>query len=187
MGVRAFVVGLVCGLLSLATAADDWASLTKRLHAPLASGEFSQVKHIGGLPLPLQSSGIFVVENGQLRWLTLLPFESELRISVTEVAQWEQDRKVWAADAQAQPMVATLAKLMLALVAGDASALAQLFQLTQFEVIDEKCWALTLRPLDSVLAAHLTEVQARGCEYLAQLSFGEAGGDTTLIQLSPQS
>ncbi|UTA48724.1 outer membrane lipoprotein carrier protein LolA [Simiduia sp. 21SJ11W-1] len=178
-------VVLCCLLCSPLAQADAWARVAGHLAQPLTEGEFTQVKHIAGLPLPLHSEGRFAIVQSVLRWQTRTPFASELRITPTEVSHWEEGIQVWQADAQAQPMVATLAQVMLSLVAGDVDAMAHLFRVKNVSEPAPGCWQLALQPVDALLAAHITQVHVNGCATVTGLAFTEASGDRTEISLSP--
>lgn len=176
---------LIACLFCSQASAENWPRLSELIEQPIARGTFTQQKQILGLPVPLHSQGEFAVIDTQLVWRTKTPFISELRIAPKEVSQWEDGKQVWRASADTQPLVATLAAVMLSLVSGDADALANVFSLVAFNEQAEGCWELELRPRDSLLASQISQVVARGCAYIAHLSFTEAEGDQTHITMSP--
>jgi hypothetical protein len=168
-------------LLCSAASATPWQPLQERLQAPLTRGAFSQEKQIAGLPLPLHSSGVYQLVDGLLVWQT---FASELRIGASQVAQWEDGAVIWQVEAQAQPLVATLARLMLALVVVDTRELDALFTVQRLDLVQAQCWSADFRPKDPMLAGYVSLVHAAGCAQLHTLEFEETSGDKTRIQLS---
>lgn len=177
-------LGLALAVSAVMAQPDDVDALSSRLSAPLTSGLFVQEKHLTSLPVPLISQGHFALETGHLLWQTDTPFASRLEISDAGVSQWEAGQLVWQVSAADQPLVATLGQLLIALLAGDSHAMAELFSIQSIALQGDACWQANLMVRDRVLAAYVGEVNIQGCTAVEQLQLIELNGDTTLIKLS---
>ncbi|AFU98585.1 outer membrane lipoprotein carrier protein LolA [Simiduia agarivorans] len=170
---------------ALATAPHEVAeALSVRLTTPLTEGEFQQWKTVQGLPLALESSGEFAVQDQQLHWRTLKPFASETRFTTEAIEQWSGGQRVWSLSRTEQPVVAVVSELMRALVRGDVTALLAHFAVTDL-ALDGDCWRLDLKVRDVALQQAITRVGAEGCERVQQLIVEETNANSTRIRLVP--
>lgn len=171
---------------ALASANDEIAeALSARLTTPLAEGDFQQWKNVQGLPLALESSGEFAVQDQQLHWRTLKPFISETRFTSEAIEQWSGGQMVWSLTRAEQPVVTVVSELMRALVRGDVVALLAHFSIQNL-ALEGDCWRLDLRVRDTALQQAITGVDAQGCERVQQLVVEEVNGNNTRIRLVPR-
>ncbi|WKE63993.1 outer membrane lipoprotein carrier protein LolA [Gallaecimonas kandeliae] len=152
---------------------------TLALAASLAQpcGEFSQQKTLQGLSKPLESRGHYSAGPGGLDWVTDSPFPSTLSVRKDGLYQALPGQGESRLASMDNPLVASLGRLLAAVVSGDTSSLAQDFELSQD---GEK---LTLKPKDPTLAKAVTEMQVQG-RPAREVRLIEPGGET-LISLSP--
>jgi hypothetical protein len=182
---KRWLVAWVFGAVTTCVSAAELADITARLTAPMGEGSFVQEKKLRSLPLPLVSRGHFTVASGLVLWETESPFISSLRISADGVSQWEQGEQVWQVSAAEQPLVATVGRLLIALLAGDVAAMTRFFNLQSATLQGDDCWRAELLVRDAILADFIGSVNIQGCAAIEQLELREVGGDITQIQLSP--
>lgn len=186
---RHYIIGLVALLLSFVAQAqgenpiaESWHTTqsTQALLGVLAQrskhirelrGDFSQKKHLSGLPIPLLARGYYEYsENSGLRWVTQSPIESQLNIThegITGVDNSNSTRFI--------------ADIFLAVIRGDLSQLEQYFTVASRG--DSAHWTLRLTPSVSVLSDHLSYINVSGAEFTEQLTIMDANGDSTEISL----
>lgn len=177
---------LVAGLLPAVTisAAPDLASsVRERLQQPeWLRGEFTQTKKVPGFAKPLVSSGSFVAARGRgVLWRTQKPFASELRLTQHEIRASQGGQTSMRLDATREPAVRLITTLMFALLNGDVSSLAELFELggsTQ-----GAAWQLSLTPRRGPLQQVLKKVEVEGDGFVRRITLHEANGDESLIQI----
>lgn len=179
---------LLLTLLPLAAqAAPDLAqSVRERLQQPeWLRGDFTQTKKVPGFAKPLVSTGNFVAARGRgVLWRTLKPFASELRLTQTEIRATQGGQTAMKLDASREPAVRVINTLMFALLNGDVSGLAELFELSGN--IKGAGWQLALSPKPGPLQQVLKKVELEGDGFVRRIQLFEANGDESLIQLVNQ-
>lgn len=176
-------------LLSLAPvtawAAPDLAqSVRERLQQPeWLRGDFTQTKKVPGFAKPLVSTGNFVAARGLgVLWRTVKPFASELRLTQHEIRATQGGQTAMRLDASKEPAVRVINTLMFALLNGDVSGLAGLFELSGS--VKGAGWQLVLAPKPGALQQVLKKVELEGDGFVRRIQLFEANGDESLIQLT---
>lgn len=167
-----------------APAAPDLAqSVRERLQQPeWLRGEFTQTKKVPGFSKPLVSSGNFVAARGRgVLWRTLKPFASELRLTQNEIRASQGGQTSMRLDASREPAVRLITTLMFALLNGDVSSLAELFELNGSA--QGASWQLSLVPKRGPLQQVLKKVEVTGDGFVRRIQLFEANGDESLIQI----
>lgn len=179
---------LLLSLLPIkAMAAPDLAqAVRERLQQPeWLRGDFTQAKKVPGFAKPLVSIGNFVAARGRgVLWRTVKPFASELRLTQTEIRATQGGQTAMKLDASREPAVRVINTLMFALLNGDVSGLAELFELSGST--KGAGWQLALVPKPGALQQVLKKVELEGDGFVRRIQLFEANGDESLIQLSNQ-
>lgn len=177
------VQGLVLLLVLCASAgahAFDLEALNAQLRAhPVLRGDFVQEKHLRALPQPLLSRGQFVLARDQgLLWLLRSPLQQDYRISPRGIARRTADG--W--QASSGNASERQNRLILALLSGDAEALAADFSLQL--VGTAQTWTLSLTPRGTLLGQIFSQVRLSGGRLVEQIEIVETQGDRTLMRLA---
>ncbi|MFG6441901.1 outer membrane lipoprotein carrier protein LolA [Roseateles sp. LKC17W] len=161
-------------------------SVRERLQQPeWLRGDFTQTKKVPGFAKPLLSSGNFVAARGRgVLWRTLKPFASELRLTQTEIRATQGGQTAMKLEASREPAVRLINTLMFALLNGDVSGLADVFDLKGS--VNGAGWQLALAPKAGPLQQVLQRVSLEGDGFVRRIQLFEANGDESLIQLTNQ-
>lgn len=169
-------------LLALAAQAQafDLADLRLRLSAPVVvHGPFIQEKHLRALPLPLISTGHFVLAKGQgLLWLLQRPLQQDYRITAQGIDRRDPDG--W------QPLPGSHAgaeqnRLFFAVLQGDSSALERDFELNLQG--NSEAWTLQMTPRSVLLKQIFTRIDITGSAYVERIELVETQGDSTILRM----
>lgn len=161
-------------------------AVRERLQQPeWLRGDFTQAKRVPGFAKPLLSSGTFVAARGRgVLWRTFKPFASELRLTQHQIHATQGGQTVMKLDAAREPAVRLINTLMFALLNGDVSGLADVFDLSGS--VKGAGWQLALAPKSGPLQQVLKKVELEGEGFVRRIHLFEANGDESLIQLSNQ-
>ncbi len=161
-------------------------AVRERLQQPeWLRGDFTQTKKVPGFTKPLVSTGNFVAARGRgVLWRTLKPFAGELRLTQNEIRATQGGQTAMKLDASREPAVRVINTLMFALLNGDVSGLAELFELTGNA--KGSVWQLVLVPKAGALQQVLKKVELEGDGFVRRIQLFEANGDESLIQLTNQ-
>lgn len=157
-------------LSSLAQATDNvfrWAPLQ-------GVTEFTQLKTLQGLPVPLRSSGTLQLDNDSLLWHTTRPVEQKLLISAAGVSQWQQQDYVALSGSE------FVGQLMLAVLHQDEAFIAE-----HFSVVSASDSCVELHPRQAPLNQLFAQIALCGEQQLQQLTLKEVNGNSTVIGLTP--
>ena len=159
-------------------------AVRERLQQPeWLRGDFTQTKKVPGFARPLVSSGNFVAARGRgVLWRTLKPFASELRLTQGEIRATQGGQVALRLDAAREPAVRVINTLMFALLNGDVSGLAELFEISGG--VKGTAWQLALVPRAGALQQVLRRVELDGDAFVRRIQLFEANGDESLIQLA---
>lgn len=159
-------------------------AVRERLQQPeWLRGDFTQTKKVPGFARPLVSSGNFVAARGRgVLWRTLKPFASELRLTQGEIRATQGGQVALRLDAAREPAVRVINTLMFALLNGDVSGLAELFEISGG--VKGAAWQLALVPRAGALQQVLRRVELDGDAFVRRIQLFEANGDESLIQLA---
>lgn len=151
-------------------------------------GQFEQRKSVAGFKNPLVSQGRFVVarERGLL-WSTDTPFASQLLIKPNQLISFNGAAKE-VLDATREPGLRAFNQLIIALLAGDVSALQSQFDVVQASTAtpSQPRWTLRLRPKEAGMARFIQEISLEGQDFVEQVQLQEGSGDSSLIRFSAQ-
>ncbi len=179
---------LLLALLPAAVAAESSLAqaVRERLQQPeWLRGDFTQTKKVPGFAKPLVSTGNFVAARGRgVLWRTLKPFASELRLTLNEIRATQGGQTAMRLDASREPAVRVINTLMFALLNGDVSGLAELFELSGST--KGANWQLALAPMPGALQQVLKKVELEGDGFVRRIQLFEANGDESLILLANQ-
>lgn len=175
-------------LLALTLSADPTALATqvkaKLKDAPVLTGTFEQSKQVKGFKRPLKSSGTYrVVKAEGVTWNTLKPFASELTVRAGDITSKQNGVEVFKLDAKSEPGVRVITELLFSLLSGDLPALSK--QFTHEGEVGEKDWRIELTPKEPTLQKVFTRITLKGDDAVRSVHLLEAGGDATLITLTP--
>ncbi|MFT3709631.1 MAG: outer membrane lipoprotein carrier protein LolA [Archangium sp.] len=173
-------------VLALNAAPNDLATAVKAKlkDAPVLTGTFDQNKQVKGFKRPLKSSGTYRVAKGEgVQWNTLKPFASELTVRAGDITSKQNGVEVFKLDAKSEPGVRIITELLFSLLSGDLPALAPHFD-TDGE-ITEASWRIELTPKDAALKKVFVRITLKGDDSVRSVHLLEAGGDATLITLTP--
>ena len=174
-------------LPAVAWAEPDLAqAVRERLQQPeWLRGDFTQTKKVPGFAKPLVSTGSFVAARGRgVLWRTVKPFASELRLTQNEIRATQGGQTSMRLDAAREPAVRLITTLMFALLNGDVSGLAEVFELKGS--VKGTGWQLSLSPKPGPLQQVLRKVELEGDGFVRRIQLFEANGDESLIQLTNQ-
>jgi hypothetical protein len=177
---------LAVALLTLASVAQafDLDDLRARLSQPVAvRGPFIQEKHLRALPLPLTSTGHFVLAKDHgLLWLLQKPLQQDYRINAKGIAR--RDANGW----QALPNSSASSeqnRLFFAVLQGDSSALERDFELKLQGTAD--AWTLQLTPRSMLLKQIFNHIDIAGGAYVQRIELSETQGDSTVLRMPESS
>lgn len=176
---------LIAALPAAAQATPDLAlAVRERLQQPeWLRADFTQTKKVPGFAKPLVSTGNFVAARGRgVLWRTLKPFASELRLTQNEIRATQGGQTAMRLDAAREPAVRLITTLMFALLNGDVSGLASLFELSGS--VKGAGWQLALLPRPGALQQVLKKVELEGDGFVRRIQLFEANGDESLIQIA---
>lgn len=161
-------------------------AVRERLQQPeWLRGDFTQTKKVPGFAKPLVSTGSFVAARGRgVLWRTAKPFASELRLTQNEIRATQGGQTSMRLDAAREPAVRLINTLMFALLNGDVSGLADVFELSGST--RGAGWQLSLSPKPGPLQQVLKKVELEGDGFVRRIQLFEANGDESLIQLTNQ-
>lgn len=152
--------------------------------APVLTGTFDQNKQVKGFKRPLKSSGTYRVAKGEgVQWNTLKPFASELTVKANEITSTQNGTEVFKLDAKSEPGVRIITELLFSLLSGDLPALSKHF--THDGEVGEKDWRIELTPKEASLQKVFVKITLKGDDSVRSVHLLEAGGDATLITLTP--
>lgn len=152
------------------------------LQAAALGGRFEQKKTLRDLPLPLVSSGEFLLARGLgVDWRVQKPFAVDYTLTPQNLIERSGGSQRRTA-ASAQPGLATASRLMLALFSLDLAGLQNEFKFSGRR--DGARWQLRLLPRHAALAAAFGEAQLAGEAQLQSLRLTDSRGDVTEIRFS---
>ena len=175
---------MLCVFCAPCWAQARFVDIAPELGVAWTQGDFTQIKTIAGLPLPLRSSGEFSLQGDHLLWLTKEPFSSELQFSSQAISQWQEGVKRWEMTAQQQPVITTISQLMMAMMAANWVALDQAFRVDKFDRDESACWSLIISSTDPVLASVVDSLLINGCERVRGIELREVSGNLTQLDFS---
>ena len=182
---------LLTALLALTTfsasAANVADTVRQRLvQAPVLRGDFEQRKTVTGFKKPLVSHGDFLVvrERGVV-WRTREPFASVLKLNQDEIVAKQGGEIAFRLNASQEPSVRLINGLLFALLRGDVSGLADLFDVEGS--VSDKRWQLALTPKLAGIAKMMRKVELQGDQYVRRIEIDETNGDHTTILFSAQT
>lgn len=150
--------------------------------APVLRGAFEQKKTVKGFSRPLVSSGRFLLVRDQgILWDTEKPFAATLTVTpeVLTAAHGGGDAG-YRLEADKEPGVAIVNRLLLALVAGDLQALSSHFEV-EGALRGKSAWTLTLTPSSAGLAKVFTSIRLEGAGEVREVELQEQNGDRSVI------
>ncbi|MED5525557.1 MAG: outer membrane lipoprotein carrier protein LolA [Pseudomonadota bacterium] len=153
-------------------------ALGAALATPAPCGTFSQEKSLAGLAKPFVSEGRYQLKDGELSWHTLKPFESTLQISKAGLYQQLPGQARQQIASGDNPLAASLAELLGAVVRGDTAALKAHFS------VEGEGAQQTLVPKDALLQKAISRIVIDG-EPPTAIRLDEPQGGQTLITLQP--
>lgn len=177
---------LALWLLLLGTAAhaadllDQVAARVKPV--PVLRGEFTQERTLVGFSKPLRSSGHFVAARGHgVLWSTEQPFPGLLIISADAIRERVDGEQSFELDAEREPALREVNRILLALLQGDVGALREQFVIAG--TVDASAWELQLTPQGAV-ANMIGTIAIGGAAQVQTVDIREASGDVSRIEFS---
>lgn len=143
------------------------------------AGDFTQRKYIRVLPQPLRSEGTFSFDRkAGLEWRVTAPLQSRLVFDGEGMHQEQGGKRVWEAS-DAQPAIATLGRVMRAVLSVDWPVLEDYFFITGSR--DNEQWSLALEPKQALLKNMVENIALGGGRHLQTMTLYEASGDRTEV------
>lgn len=133
---------------------------------------FVQRRSIEGLPRPLVSEGELTITATQVLWHTQQPLQQQLTISAEGITAGGDGTTMRGSEVVAQ--------LLLAVLQGDAEALAQNFSYQQAE------HCLALQPKAAQLQQFIREITSCGSAGIEQVTIEETQGNRSVITFTPR-
>lgn len=173
-------------LLSLAAPARAAACpMPDEIREEKVTRAFTQERHIEGMSRPLKSEGVLHAEEGRIVWHMLKPFDVETVITpagITEAVDGGAPQPVGAGPAD---MGAGIARSAAALMRGQWTELETIFNVSSPAILDNGDWEILLTPLQARMKSAIGSISVRGCEDVARVEIGGAGGDRQVIEFAP--
>ena len=164
------------------------ASNIERIQATLAKpdvlcGHFEQQKKLAGVKSPVKSSGRFCIDIQKgILWRTQKPFSSTLKLTRSEITQFNGNNVTMKLNARQEPMVKMINNLLFSVMSGDLAQLEKLFTIDSR--IQQKKWKASLRSKNANLAKVIDDITMNGDSYIRNISISERNGDRTFIVFS---
>lgn len=154
--------------------------------AQVMRGQFTYRKFLKEIPQPLVSRGDFVLIKGNgINWHTRQPFDTEFVLTSAGIKQFDAGKATGSGMGGEQPAVREVARIFLALMSLDLSALQQSFALygTQSSSPNSQPgrWQVGMKPKSAAVAAVFTSAVLEGEAQVESLVLTDAGGDRTEI------
>lgn len=164
---------ILCLFVAQYSAADDLHIQLQNSLGVDQQGSFTQRRQVQGLPIPLQSSGVFSYsEASGLHWETQKPVQNLLQVDQAGLRQ--QGNYVAGSDIMAQSL--------LGLFSGDMRELTRYFEVSVTGDID--AWQASLRPLNPQVEAIIRSLELRATADVRHLSIKDGNGDSTDIEMT---
>ncbi len=178
-----FFLTLLVGAQAMAATAPV-ASIEAMLARPaILCGRFDQTKQLAGMKKPLASNGRFCVVAGKgVLWRTLQPFPNTLRLTRDEIVHYQGERVAMRLDAQQEPTVRMINRVLFSLLAGDLAQLETLFKVDAN--VDGANWHVGLTAREAGLAKAIGTIALDGGTHVKNITINEASGDRTGIVFS---
>lgn len=143
----------------------------------LLHGQFEQKKYLSFLTQPLISKGEFSIQKpNRLTWTIKSPIPSQLIFDDNGIKQTTNGQDSWEASSQ-QPGIATVGKIIQALMMSDWDSLSEYFDIDGSIVTES--WSLSLTPKNEPMAKAIKNIQLQGDSYLQLMTLNEHSGDRT--------
>lgn len=161
-----------------------------RVNMPKAAaltGDFVQTQNLTDIPMPLVSSGDFVIAKGQgVLWNVKKPVENRLAITPKGIQQTSRGNRS-VQDVKNQPGIATVIKILDDVFNLKTTELAERFYLYGQSDAKSGAWHLGLKPKDATLLKMMRSIELQGNADLATVTLLGAGADRTHIAFSSQA
>lgn len=145
--------------------------------------EFTQVRTIKSLPVPLVSKGeVLIAQKEGLLWLQDKPFPMVLVLSESKMVQVTNDQEPEVITADKNPQMFQFNHLLRALFQADMQALEQSFSI-DFKSADSHNWSIHLIPISTPLDKIFQSIDLFGDGFLQNITITDKQGDLTKIEL----
>lgn len=146
---------------------------------------FTQERHIEGMSRPLKSAGVLHAEEGRIVWHMLKPFDVETVITASGITEAVDGGAPQPVSAGPADMGAGIARSAAALMRGQWTELETIFNASSPVILENGDWEILLTPLQARMKSAIGSISVRGCEDVARVEIGGAGGDRQVIEFVP--
>ncbi|WP_340609677.1 LolA family protein [Xenorhabdus bharatensis] len=151
---------------------------------PVVRAEFTQERHIQGMPQPLNSSGeMLVAQYKGLWWHQQKPFPLTLVLDDNRMVQAIVGQAPQVITADSNPQMFQFNHLMRALFQADRAVLEENFKI-EFKELGQETWQLELTPKTSPLDKLFTIITLKGKDNLNSILLLDKQGDRTELFFS---
>lgn len=145
--------------------------------------EFTQVRTIKSLPLPLVSKGeVLIAQKEGLLWLQDKPFPMVLILNESKMVQITNGQEPEVITADKNPQMFQFNHLLRALFQADMQALEQSFSI-DFKSAEGGSWSIHLIPISTPLDKIFQSIDLFGDSFLQNITVTDKQGDLTKIEL----
>lgn len=183
------VLGLALFGVALQVGAADFgfSQLMNTLAAVKEShGQFVEKKQLAMLSAPLELSGELVyVRPNYVEKRVTSPYSERFVVEGSKLVYENKQGQVRTLSLRMDPVAWALAESIRATLAGDAKALARLYDAKVEGSVAQ--WRLTLTPRDDDIGQYLQMIRFGGSQSrVARIEVNESGGDTSVMTIQPR-
>lgn len=170
--VTAFAAGSPSSPAKAATAALE--NLSKDA---VVFGSFKQVKHIQKISRDFESTGNFIIADGQgIVWDVQKPFKNSLVITDSKMVQRSANGSVSTMNASENAVFAEFSKTIQSVFSGNMKLLEQNFTV-KFDKRQDR-WVMTLVPKEKTIRQVIQSIELSGKETLSAVAILDGDGNT---------
>lgn len=188
---RCLKIVFLCGLaLAFPVRAEGDPALLRVIQSRLTAdtvirGDFTQTRQLAGIKKPLAANGTFVVEKSRgVLWRAVKPFAQTTRITPGEILQKDGNQVLMSLNAEREPAVSAISRVLFSLFDGNMAALAEHFDYRGQANDRDSGWQLHFTPRDAGLRAVIGSLALEGDHVVRQVTLTSAAGDVSHIVFS---
>ncbi|MDR2925858.1 MAG: outer membrane lipoprotein carrier protein LolA [Azoarcus sp.] len=182
----------LCGLfLAVPAQAEGDPALLRDIQSRLADdtvirGNFTQTRQLAGIKKRLSANGSFVVDKTRgVLWRAVKPLAQTTRITQGEILQKDGGQVLMNLNAEQEPAVSAISRVLFSLFDGNMAALAEYFDYRgQPNGGKDGGWQLHFTPRDAGMRAVIASLTLEGDHVVRHVTLTSAAGDVSRIAFS---
>jgi len=143
---------------------------------------FTQERYLNGVDQPLKSSGRIKIDNDEIHWHMLVPFDVDTIITPSGISQSVNGAPPEPAGVSGG-LGPQLAKLFADLVQGKWAELNSTFKVTKNPTKAGSPWSVSLETIDPTLKKGINQIDVEGCTDISGIKIQHPNGDHEQITL----